>query len=122
MPNLENKIAIIRDVRLKGLAQLRENASSPEKDRTGSASNMVASALRLLAVSEYHLNHDVSNVLSIDPTPENLSCGVSEKSIFTFVKMGSEMTLLASRWGVNGSYDCGEFNIHADVRTSASTG
>lgn len=59
MPNLENKIAIIRDVRLKGLAQLRENASSPEKDRTGSASNMVASALRLLAVSEYHLNHDV---------------------------------------------------------------
>lgn len=129
MSDLAKRLGVLRDMRRKHLSQLRSNASMPDKDSNGSASNSLAGTLRFLAVADYSLDKSVEAFRSQaieatelrrclferfdsgDPVSPSYVSMMSYKSVFNALAAGngdlakSFATSMGGRDSVESEYD-----------------
>ncbi len=79
MSGLKQRLPSLAERRRRRLDQLRANQSESVKDANGSASNMLAGALRFLAVAEYVLNKDVKKFQSYLSESAELRCRLFQR-------------------------------------------
>lgn len=60
MKDIAYRLPMMREMRRKHLQVLRANASSPERDRDGTATGSLIGTVRFLAVADYVLDRDVT--------------------------------------------------------------